>query len=43
MYASESVGKSEQEKLYLRILMLTDYISGMTDNYAKRLYQELFV
>ena len=43
MYASESVGKSEQERLYLRILMITDYISGMTDNYAKRLYQELFV
>lgn len=43
MYHSESRGKSEQEKLYLRILMITDYISGMTDNYAKKLYQELFV
>ncbi|MBR2895890.1 MAG: dNTP triphosphohydrolase [Oscillospiraceae bacterium] len=43
MYRSESLGKSEQEKLYLRILMVTDYISGMTDNYAKKLYQELFV
>lgn len=43
MYRSEAKGKSEQEKLYLRILMITDYISGMTDNYAKRLYQELFV
>lgn len=43
MYHSEAKGKSEQEKLYLRILMITDYISGMTDNYAKRLYQELFV
>ena len=42
MYRHESVGKSEEEKLYLRILMITDYISGMTDNYAKRLYQELF-
>ncbi|HIQ92962.1 MAG TPA: hypothetical protein IAB24_06995, partial [Candidatus Copromonas avistercoris] len=25
------------------ILMITDYISGMTDNYAKKLYRELFV
>lgn len=43
MYHSEAVGKSEQDKLYLRILLITDYISGMTDNYAKRLYQELFI
>lgn len=43
MYHSESYGKSEQEKLYLRILMITDYISGMTDNYAKKLYRELFI
>jgi len=43
MYYSESYGKSEQEKLYLRILMITDYISGMTDNYAKKLYRELFI
>lgn len=43
MYHNEAVGKTEQEKLYLRILMITDYISGMTDNYAKKLYQELFV
>lgn len=34
-------GKSEAEKLYLRLLLATDYISGMTDSYAKRLYQEL--
>lgn len=31
----------ETEKLYLRLLMVTDMISGMTDSYAKRLYQEL--
>lgn len=43
MYHSETRGKNEQEKLYLRILMVTDYISGMTDNYAQRLYRELFV
>lgn len=43
MYHREADGKDGQEKLYLRILMITDYISGMTDRYAKRLYQELFV
>lgn len=43
MYQQSSQGKSEGEKLYLRLLMITDYISGMTDSYAKRLYQELFV
>lgn len=34
-------GKSEEEKLYLRLLLVTDYICGMTDSYAKNLYQEL--
>ena len=32
---------SEEEKLYLRILLVTDFISGMTDSYAKDLYQKL--
>lgn len=41
MYHTQKEGKGEAEKLYLRILMVTDYISGMTDNYAKRLYKEL--
>lgn len=36
-----SQGKTEAEKLYLRLLLVTDYICGMTDSYAKRLYQEL--
>ena len=30
-----------QYKLYLRLLLVTDYICGMTDSYAKTLYQEL--
>lgn len=34
-------GKTEQEKLYLRLLLVTDFLSGMTDSYAKNLYQEL--
>nr|WP_294464354.1 deoxyguanosinetriphosphate triphosphohydrolase [uncultured Sellimonas sp.] len=40
-YLFSSQGKGEIEKLYLRILLVTDYICGMTDSYAKRLYQEL--
>lgn len=41
IYKIFSEGKSEQEKLYLRLLLVTDSICGMTDSYAKRLYQEL--
>ena len=41
IYHIYSVGKSEEEKLYLRLLLVTDYVCGMTDSYAKRLYQEL--
>lgn len=41
IYQTYSEGKGEAEKLYLRLLLVTDYISGMTDSYAKRLYQEL--
>ena len=40
-YHKQAEGKSEVEKLYLRLLLVTDYICGMTDSYAKRLYQEL--
>lgn len=40
-YQHQSQGKGDIEKLYLRILLVTDYICGMTDSYAKRLYQEL--
>lgn len=41
VYKIHSNGKSENEKLYLRLLLATDYVSGMTDSYAKRLYREL--
>ena len=41
IYKIYSQGKSEEEKLYLRLLLVTDSICGMTDSYAKRLYQEL--
>ena len=33
--------EKEREKLYLRLLLVTDHICGMTDSHAKRLYPEL--
>ena len=41
IYRIYAEGKDEAERLYLRLLLVTDFISGMTDSYAKRLYQEL--
>ena len=41
IYHTFSKDKSEDEKLYLRLLLATDYICSMTDSYAKNLYQEL--
>ena len=40
-YHAYASGKNESERLYLRLLLVTDYVCGMTDSYAKRLYQEL--
>lgn len=40
-YKHQAEGKSEAERLYLRLLLVTDYVCGMTDSYAKRLYQEM--
>ncbi|WP_036065390.1 deoxyguanosinetriphosphate triphosphohydrolase [Listeria fleischmannii] len=40
-YNKYKVGKTDEEKLYLRLLLVTDTICGMTDSYAKNLYQEL--
>ena len=33
--------KDDDERLYLRLLLVTDYICGMTDTFAKDMYQEL--
>lgn len=41
IYHIYAEGKDEMEKLYLRLLLVTDEICGMTDSYAKELYQEL--
>lgn len=40
-YHLQSADKSPEEQLYLRLLLITDYICGMTDNYARDLYQQL--
>lgn len=40
-YRLQAQGRDEGEKLYLRLLLMTDYLCGMTDSYAKRLYQEM--
>lgn len=41
IYKIYSKDRSDAEKLYLRLLLVTDSICGMTDSYAKGLYQEL--
>jgi dGTPase len=41
IYKIYSKDKDERERLYLRLLLVTDFICGMTDSYAKLLYQEL--
>ena len=41
IYKFYSKDAGEEEKLYLRLLMVTDFVCGMTDSYAKRMYQEL--
>lgn len=39
-YRRESAGKSEGERLYMRLLLVNDYISGMTDSFARDLYHK---
>ena len=41
IYEHYADGKDENYRLYLRILLVTDFVCGMTDSYAKRSYQEL--
>ena len=40
-YRLQAQGRAENEKLYLRLLLMTDYVCGMTDSFARRLYQEM--
>lgn len=37
----EAKTKDDDDKLYYKLLMVTDFISGMTDSYAHNLYLEL--
>ena len=41
VYKIHSKDAPDNERLYLRLLLATDYVSGMTDSYARRLYREL--
>ncbi|MCD7777301.1 MAG: deoxyguanosinetriphosphate triphosphohydrolase [Clostridiales bacterium] len=41
IYERYSENKPEREKLYLRLLLAADYISGMTDSFARDLYRQL--
>lgn len=41
IYHIYSKGKDEAERLYLRLLLVTDFICGMTDSYAQDLYWKL--
>ncbi len=41
VYKTHSEGKNPTERLYLRLMLATDYICGMTDTFAKTLYQDL--
>ena len=41
IYDIYSKGKDPVEKLYLRLLLVTDYVCGMTDSYAQDLYRRL--
>lgn len=41
IYDHYSKDEDEETRLYLRLLLVTDYVCGMTDSFAKRLYQEL--
>ncbi len=41
IYNIYSQNVSETEKLYLRLMLAMDYISGMTDSYAEGLYRQM--
>lgn len=40
-YRKHAKGQDERMKLYLRLLLVTDFICGMTDSYAKAVYQSI--
>lgn len=40
-YHDSTKCKSDNEKIYDKLLLAADYVAGMTDGYAKMIYQEL--
>lgn len=40
-YHDECAKLNDEEKVYYRLLLASDYIAGMTDTFAKTLYQQL--
>ena len=40
-YHAQAKGKSEEERLYLRLMLVTDNICGMTDSYARDFYRDI--
>lgn len=40
-YFRYAEGRDAKTRLYLRLLLVTDYICGMTDHFAKKMYQQL--
>lgn len=40
-YHRYAAGQDEETRLYLRLLLVADYISGMTDHFAKKMFQQL--
>ncbi len=40
-YDRYAEGQDQETRLYLRLLLVTDYICGMTDHFSKKMYQQL--
>ena len=40
-YHARGDGRSENERLYLRMILINDFIAGMTDSFARSLYRGL--
>lgn len=42
-YHRYAENQDEPTRLYLRLLLVTDYVCGMTDHFAKKMYQQLML
>ena len=41
VYSWSTQGMTDEQKVYYRLLLATDSLSGMTDSYARDLYTDL--